>query len=456
MIDQAIAELAPVVGTTAACAAVGRARATHYRWHRKSPPRPRPAPKPPRPQPRALSEEERQGVLEVLRSERFVDMAPPEAYATLLDEGIYLASVPTMYRILRSVDEVRERRRQAVHPAYLKPELMAEWPNQVWSWDITKLLGPEKWTYYYLYVVLDIFSRYVVGWMLAMRESASLAERLLADSIRKQGVERDQLTIHADRGSSMRSQPVALLLSDLGVTKSHSRPHCSNDNPYSEAQFKTLEYRPEAGTTTTTATPALRHRLPHARRRPLPSCQPGPRGARRGPLGGPRRAPRALRAPAAAAAPASAPGLDQPAHSRPGGPAMNASVADLDRQPSPPVGNGSGNGAGPRRCLVCERPAKGRSAYCSDAHRVQAHRLRHRQQLAFRPDALQAELRRRRQLTAFTVYACDDRGERYLGEQRCDHCNRFCRVAGLGGRRPGCDEPVLLTELLGGLAEAQQ
>lgn len=245
MIDQAIAELAPVVGTTAACAAVGRARATHYRWHRKSPPRPRPAPKPPRPQPRALSEEERQGVLEVLRSERFVDMAPPAAYATLLDEGIYLASVPTMYRILRSVDEVRERRRQAVHPAYLKPELMAEWPNQVWSWDITKLLGPEKWTYYYLYVVLDIFSRYVVGWMLAMRESASLAERLLADSIRKQGVERDQLTIHADRGSSMRSQPVALLLSDLGVTKSHSRPHCSNDNPYSEAQFKTLKYRPE-------------------------------------------------------------------------------------------------------------------------------------------------------------------------------------------------------------------
>ena len=132
---------------------------------------------------------------------------------------------------------------------------------------------------------------------------------------------------------------------------------------------------------------------------------------------------------------------------------MNASVADLDRQPS---GNGSGNGAGPRRCLVCERPAKGRSAYCSDAHRVQAHRLRHRRQLAFRPDALQAELRRRRQLTAFTVYACDDRGERYLGEQRCDHCNRFCRVAGLGGRRPGCDGPVLLTELLGGLAEAQQ
>jgi putative transposase len=245
MIDEAIAELAPVVGTTVACAAVGRARATHYRLHRKSPPRPRPAPKPPRPQPRALSEEERRGVLEVLHSERFVDMAPPEVYATLLDEGVYLASVPTMYRILHSVGEVRERRRQAIHPAYVKPELIAERPNQVWSWDITKLLGPQKWTYYYLYVVLDIFSRYVVGWMLAMREAAELAERLLADSIRKQGVERQQLIIHADRGSSMTSKPVALMLADLGVTKSHSRPHCSNDNPYSEAQFKTLKYRPQ-------------------------------------------------------------------------------------------------------------------------------------------------------------------------------------------------------------------
>ncbi len=245
MIDQAIAELAPVVGTTAACVAVGRSRATHYRQHRKSPPPSRPAQKPPRPQPRALSEQERQGVLEALHSERFIDTAPPEVYATLLDEGIYLASVPTMYRILRSVDEVRERRRQATHPAYMKPELVADGPNLVWSWDITKLLGPVKWTYYYLYVVLDIFSRYVVGWMLATQESASLAERLLADSIRKQGVDRDQLTIHADRGSSMSSKPVALMLADLGVTKSHSRPHCSNDNPYSEAQFKTLKYRPE-------------------------------------------------------------------------------------------------------------------------------------------------------------------------------------------------------------------
>lgn len=245
MIESAIAELAPVVGTTAACAAVGRARATHYRLHPKSPPRPRPAPRAPRPQPRALSEEERQSVFEVLHSERFVDVAPPEVYATLLDEGVYLASVSTMYRVLRSVGEVRERRRQAVHPPHVKPELLAERPNQVWSWDITKLLGPVKWTYYYLYVVLDIFSRYVVGWMLATRESASLAERLLADSIRKQSVQGDQLVIHADRGSSMSSKSVALLLADLGVTKSHSRPHCSNDNPYSEAQFKTLKYRPD-------------------------------------------------------------------------------------------------------------------------------------------------------------------------------------------------------------------
>lgn len=171
-------------------------------------------------------------------------MAPPSVYATLLDEGTYLASVPTIYRILRSVNEVRERRRLAVHPPYLKPELVAERPNQIWSWDITKLPGPATWTYFYLYVVLDIFSRHVVGWMVASRELAALAERLLADSIRKQGIEREQLTIHADRGSSMASKPVAFLLADLGVTKSHSRPHCPNDNPYSESQFKTLKYMP--------------------------------------------------------------------------------------------------------------------------------------------------------------------------------------------------------------------
>ena len=150
-----------------------------------------------------------------------------------------------MYRLLRTAGEVRERRRQATHPATVKPELVATGPNQVWSWDITKLLGPAKWTYYYLYVILDIHSRYVPGWLLAPRESAELAERLLGETIRKHGIVSDQLTLHADRGTSMASKPVALLLADLGVTKTHSRPHCSNDNPYSEAQFKTLKYRPE-------------------------------------------------------------------------------------------------------------------------------------------------------------------------------------------------------------------
>jgi putative transposase len=184
-------------------------------------------------------------VLGVLHHQRFVDQAPASVYATLLDEGRYLCSVPTMYRLLRAVGEVRERRRQATHPATVKPELLSTQPNEVWSWDITKLLGPVKWTYFYLYVIIDIYSRYVPGWLLARRESAELAERLLADTIRKQHVRGNQLTIHADRGTSMASKPVALLLADLGVTKSHSRPHCSNDNPYSEAQFKTLKYRPE-------------------------------------------------------------------------------------------------------------------------------------------------------------------------------------------------------------------
>lgn len=150
-----------------------------------------------------------------------------------------------MYRVLRAHDEVHERRRQATHPARVKPELVATRPNMCWSWDITKLLGPAKWTYYYLYVVLDIFSRYVVGWLLAERGSAVLAEKLLAETIAKQRIEADTLTVHADNGSSMASKPVAFLLADLGVTKTHSRPHTSNDNPYSEAQFRTLKYRPD-------------------------------------------------------------------------------------------------------------------------------------------------------------------------------------------------------------------
>ena len=244
MVDQAIGELAPVIGTRAACADLGRSRATYYRRHRQSPPPPR-LPRERVPQPRALSEAERAEVLGVLHHERFIDQAPASVYANLLDEGRYLCSVPSMYRLLRAEGEVRERRRQATHPATVKPELVATGPHEIWSWDITKLLGPAKWTYFHLYVVIDIFSRYVTGWLLARRETAELAERLLADTIRKQNVAVNQLTIHADRGTSMASKPVALLLADLGVTKSHSRPHCSNDNPYSEAHFKTLKYRPE-------------------------------------------------------------------------------------------------------------------------------------------------------------------------------------------------------------------
>ena len=236
MISTAVNELASVVGTRAACAALAISRATHYRRDREpmlGPPAPRPAP------PRALSKDERTGVLDLLNDERFIDASPAQTYATLLDEGEYFASERTMYRILAAAGEVRERRNQRVHPFYARPELLASGPNQLWSWDITKLRGPVKWTYFQLYVILDVFSRYVTGWMVATRESAALAERLIADSVRKQGIEPDSLTIHADRGTSMTSKPVALLLADLGVVKSHSRPHVSNDNPYSEAGFKT-------------------------------------------------------------------------------------------------------------------------------------------------------------------------------------------------------------------------
>jgi len=244
VIDAAVTELAPLVGTRQACAAVGEAQARWYRRHRQSPPPPKPE-RVPAAQPRALSEVERKELRRVLNSEEFVDEAPATVYAKLLDQGIYLASVPTMYRVLHEHYEVHERRRQATHPAAKKPELLATKSNQVWSWDITKLLGPEKWTYYYMYVIIDIFSRYVPGWMLAHAENARLAETLLADTVAKQNIARDQLTIHADRGSPMVAKPVAFLLADLGVTKSHSRPHVSNDNPYSESQFRTLKYRPD-------------------------------------------------------------------------------------------------------------------------------------------------------------------------------------------------------------------
>lgn len=229
-----------IKNTSAACAAMGVSRATFHRLQKpKAQSAPRPAP------PLALSHEERQAVLDELHSERFQDIAPHEVYATLLDEGAYLCSIRTMYRLLAGQDEVRERRNITRRRNNLKPELMAAGPNQVWSWDITKLLGPAKWTYFYLYVIMDIFSRYVVGWMVAHREQAALATRLIAETCERQKILQGQLTIHADRGSSMTSKPVAFLLADLGVTKSHSRPYVSNDNPFSESHFKTLKYRPE-------------------------------------------------------------------------------------------------------------------------------------------------------------------------------------------------------------------
>ena len=237
--------LAPDIGLAPACAALRINRAGVYRANARRrhllTPLPPPAPRPRTPL--ALSEPERQVMLDVLYSERFADCAPRTVYATLLDEGRYVGSVRTMYRLLAG--QSRERRNQRVHPAYAKPELLAVQPNEVWSWDITKLKGPVKWSCYHLYVILDIFSRYVVGWMIALREAAHLAEQLIADTVAKHHIAPGTLTLHADRGTSMRSKPVAALLVDLEVTKTHSRPHVSDDNPYSEAQFKTLKYRPD-------------------------------------------------------------------------------------------------------------------------------------------------------------------------------------------------------------------
>jgi putative transposase len=241
VIAAGVDELAPVIGTRDACAAMALPRASHYRrrqGRRHGPPKPRLAP------PRALSDPERAAVLAELHADRFADTAPAAVYATLLDEGTYLASQRTMYRILAANAEVRERRDQLRHPAYARPELLATGPRELMSWDITKLRGPVRGTHYHLYVILDVFSRYVPGWMVATTESAVLAERLIEETAAKEGIEPGQLTLHADRGTSMRSKPVALLLADLGIEQSHSRPHVSNDNPYSEAAFKTLKYRP--------------------------------------------------------------------------------------------------------------------------------------------------------------------------------------------------------------------
>ena len=237
----AIGELTPDIGVRAACEAFSFPRASFYR---KGFGVDVSVPAVVRHVPRALASTEREAVLSCLHEERFQNSSPAAVYATLLDEGQYHCSIRTMYRILQSQAETRERRDQLVHPPYTKPELLATGPNQLWSWDITKLLGPVKWTYFYLYVILDVFSRYVVGWMVADGESSELAKRLIADTCAKQEIEPGQLTIHADRGSSMTSKPVAFLMADLGVTKTHSRPHVSDDNPYSESHFRTLKYRP--------------------------------------------------------------------------------------------------------------------------------------------------------------------------------------------------------------------
>jgi putative transposase len=241
-------QLSSTVGIESACDALGVVRASFYRLRPLCGPslsvrlpiivaRPTPA--------RALTSGERESVRAALNSPRFQDCSPAAIQATLLDEGQYLCSTRTMYRVLEQDGATRERRDQLTHPSYTKPELLATAPNQLWSWDITKLRGPAKWTYFYLYVILDVFSRYVVGWMVAPRESAELAKKLIEETCDKQDIQPNQLVIHADRGSAMRSKPVALLLADLSVTKTHSRPYTSNDNPYSESQFRTLKYRPE-------------------------------------------------------------------------------------------------------------------------------------------------------------------------------------------------------------------
>jgi putative transposase len=244
----AVIQLAPTVGFESACDVLGVARATFYRLRPLLGPiqaASTAAPKVHLPPARALTPDEQQIVRDVLYSERFQDCSPAAIQATLLDDGQYHCSTRTMYRILQVDGAAGERRRHLTHPAYHKPELLATAPNQLWSWDITKLRGPAKWNYFYLYVILDVFSRYVVGWMVAPREGAELAKTLIDETCQKQNIQPDQLSLHADRGSAMRSKSVALLLADLSVIKTHSRPYTSNDNPFSESQFRTIKYRPD-------------------------------------------------------------------------------------------------------------------------------------------------------------------------------------------------------------------
>ena len=331
---QAITTIATPGETAALCHSVGVSRATLYRQRRPAPP-----PRPRAPSPRALGPTERQAVLDVLHSPRFVDQSPTEVHATLLDEQTYLCSPRTMYRVLAAAHEVRERRAQARHPAYAAPELVATGPKQVWSWDITKLKGPVPYLYYSLYVILDLFSRYVVGWMVARHENAHLAERLLPATCAKQGITPHQLTIHADRGAPMRSTLVALLFSDLGITASHSRPRVSNDNPFSEAQFRTVKYRPEFPAPVRRArtraqrqprpvcvvqrrAPSQRPELSDARRRPLRPRRNGPGGPSPHTPGRLCRPSRAVRARATPSRDNAHSGLDQSAADphQPGGP----------------------------------------------------------------------------------------------------------------------------------------
>ncbi len=322
MIEQTVEELTPVIGTRPACRALGASHATIYR--RRRPPAPRP--RRPRPVPaRALSEPEREAVLGELRSERFVDCSPAQVWATLLDEGRYLASERTMYRLLAAEGETGERRDQLTHPPYAAPELLAERETKFWSWDITKLKGPAKWTYYYLYVILDVFSRYAVGWTVQHRESAEVAKALIAQAAEQQKIGRDQLTVHADRGSSMTSKPVAFLLADLGVLKSHNRPY--------------------------TSTPPLRDRADDPSDRPPRPRRTDPRRPPTGTQHRLRHQPRAVRAPAAHAAAGTGGGVDQQAQ-RQGGRTLNPNtnrLIRLDRLRSSPR-------AGHRRCgALCLR-----------------------------------------------------------------------------------------------------
>jgi putative transposase len=237
-----VTQVAPALGVAPACAAVGLPRATYYR-HRAGSHQPSPVPPRARAKPKqALPPAQRQEVLDVLHEDRFLDLPPAEVWAQMLDEGRHLCSIRTMYRLLAENAEVRERRRQRVHPPYEKPVLVATAPNEVWSWDITKLLGPQKWTYFYLYVLLDIFSRYVVGWLVAERESAALARRLVAETCAREQIQPGQLAVHQDRGAPMTAKTFTQTLAGLGVNKSYSRPRTSNDNPYSEAHFKTVKY----------------------------------------------------------------------------------------------------------------------------------------------------------------------------------------------------------------------